>query len=107
MKLLLDECVPTGLRKHLRPHNALTVTIAGWTGIKIGTLIRLAAGAGFEAFITTDRGYEHQQNLATLPLSIVILRAHSNALPDVLRLVPQLLKALAALPASRITIIDY
>ena len=65
MRILLDECVPTQLRRHLRPHNALTVTTAGWKGIKNGTLLALAAQAGFEAFITTDRGYEHQQNVAT------------------------------------------
>jgi hypothetical protein len=72
------------------PHNALTVTAAGWKGIKNGTLLTLAAGAGFEVFITTDRGYEHQQNRATLPLPVVILRARSNVLPDVLPLVPRL-----------------
>jgi hypothetical protein len=97
MKLLLDECVPRNLRRHLRPHNALTVATAGWKGIRNGTLLTLAAGAAFEAFITTDRGYEHQQNLATLPLPVVILLAHSNALPDVLPLVPKLLNTLSAL----------
>ncbi len=106
MKLLLDECVPTGLRRHLRPHNTLTVATAGWKGIKNGTLLILAKGASFDTFITTDRGYEHQQNLATLPLPLVILRARSNALPDVLPLVPQLQKVLAA-PMSGVTIINY
>ena len=106
MKLLLDECVPTQLRRHLRPHNTLTVTTMGWKGIKNGTLLALAAGAGFEAFITTDRGYEHQQNVATLPLPVVIVRAHSNALPDVLPLLPQLLTVLTAIKPGA-TVIDY
>jgi hypothetical protein len=106
MKLLLDECVPTQLRRHLRPHNALTVTAAGWKGIKNGALLTLASGAGFEAFLTTDRGYEHQQNPSTLPLPVIILRARSNALPDVLPLVPQLMSILVGIKPG-LTIIDY
>jgi hypothetical protein len=66
MKLLLDECVPKALRRHLRGHNAITVTKAGWNGIENGTLLRLAAAEGYHAFITTDRGYEFQQNVSKL-----------------------------------------
>ena len=105
MKLLLDECVPTGLRRHLRPHNALTVAIAGWKGIKNGTLMKLAAGAGFEAFITTDRGYGHQQNVPALPLPIIILLGKKNSLPNLLPLLPKLMTVLGALPPG-LTIIS-
>jgi hypothetical protein len=106
MRLLLDECVPKELRRHLQGHNSVTVTAAGWSGIRNGRLLGLGAGAGFQALITTDRGYEHQQNPATLPLPVVILRARSNAMPDVLPLVPQLIKVLTGL-SQGVTIIDY
>src|SRR5687768_15918755 len=106
MKLLLDECVPKGLRRHLRGHNAITVAKAGWNGIENGTLLRLAAADGFQAFITTDRGYEFQQNVSTLTIPVVILLSRSNALPDVLPLLPRLLSALMSLRGG-ITKIDY
>src|SRR3954470_22616749 len=96
MKILLDECVPSGLRRHLRPHNALTVAMAGWKGIKNGTLMTLASGAGFEAFVSTDRGYAHQQNISTLPLPVLILLGKKNDLPHLLPLVPKLIATLAS-----------
>src|SRR3954468_769303 len=97
MRLLLDECVPKQLRRHLKGHNPITVAAAGWAGIKNGRLLKLAAGKAFEAFITTDQGYEFQQNPATLPLSIVIIFSKSNAMPDVLPFVPRLLMSLSNL----------
>ncbi|HEV8605380.1 MAG TPA: DUF5615 family PIN-like protein [Tepidisphaeraceae bacterium] len=97
MKLLLDECVPAPLRRHLRPHNVRTTAQAGWSGIRNSTLLKLAAGEGFQAFITTDRGFEHQQNLSTLPLPVIILIGKSNDVNDLLPLIPKLIQALGSL----------
>ncbi len=54
MRLLLDECVPARLRNALRAHEVSTVVQAGWSGVKNGKLLALAA-AKFEAFITVDK----------------------------------------------------
>ena len=105
MKLLLDECVVTGLRRHLKGHQVVTIAMAGWKGIRNGALLTLAAGAGYQAFITTDRGYQHQQNITTLPLPVLILLGKSNALRDLLPLVPGLLSELSN-PNAGITIIS-
>jgi predicted nuclease of predicted toxin-antitoxin system len=43
MRLLLDECVPARLRQALPSHEVLTVVQAGWSGIKNGRLLALAA----------------------------------------------------------------
>jgi hypothetical protein len=45
-----------------------------------GKLLTLAA-ADFEAFLTVDKNLQYQQNLAILPLAIVVLDACSNELP--------------------------
>ena len=37
-----------------------------------------AAAAGFEAFLTVDRGIEFQQHVAALPLGVVALRAEQR-----------------------------
>ena len=97
MKISLDECVPSILRRHLRGHNIRTTVECGWSGIRNSTLIKLAAADGFQAFITTDRGFEHQQNPASLPLPIIILLGKSNDINDLVMLVPQLTATLASL----------
>jgi hypothetical protein len=50
--------------------------------------------AGAEAFVTTDRNLEHQQNLAAAGLAVVVLVAVTNTLEDLLPLIPALLVAL-------------
>jgi predicted nuclease of predicted toxin-antitoxin system len=96
MRLLLDECVPARLRRALPSHQVSTVVIEGWSGIKNGKLLALAA-AGFDAFVTVDKNLPYQQNTATLPISVLVLDAVSNELPYLLRLIPALEKALGAL----------
>lgn len=64
----------------------------GWAGIKNGRLLALAT-ASFDVLITADRNIEHQQNVATLPLSVLVLVATSNRMEAVEPLVPDILKA--------------
>ena len=97
MKVLLDECLPLDLRFRITGHDVFTVTYMGWAGIKNGRLLLLAAGGGFDALVTTDAGVEYQQNLATLPVAVVILDAASNELPELALLVPQLTARLGSL----------
>ena len=48
--------------------------------------------------LTADKGMEYQQNLATLPVSILIVLARSNRIDDLAVAVPAILAALADLP---------
>ena len=89
MRLLLDESVPAALRHHLPGHSVKTVRDKGWVGMKNGTLLSHAA-AEFDALITVDKNLPYQQNLKTLPLSVVVLDAHSNTLPALLPLIANL-----------------
>ena len=77
MRLLLDECVPARLRRALLSHQVSTVVIEGWSGIKNGKLLALAA-ASFDAFITVDKNLPYQQNMAALPIAVLVLDAVSN-----------------------------
>ena len=96
MRLLLDESVPRRLRRALPAHTVKTAVEMGWSGVKNGALMALAA-AEFDAFITVDRNLPHQQNVATLPIAVVVLIARSNELHLLLPLVPRLEEALATL----------
>jgi predicted nuclease of predicted toxin-antitoxin system len=96
MRLLLDECVPARLRRALPSHQVFTVVQEGWSGIKNGKLLALAA-TGFDAFITVDKNLPYQQNTSALPVAVLVLDTVSNELPYLLPLVPALEAALANL----------
>ena len=76
MRVLLDECLPRGLKKHLRNHEVKTVPEAGWAGKKNGELLRVAAG-DIDVFITIDSNLVHQQKVGVLPFGVVVLAARS------------------------------
>jgi predicted nuclease of predicted toxin-antitoxin system len=96
MRLLLDESVPSRLRRSLTDHSVRTVVESGWSGVKNGKLLALAA-TEFDAFITVDKNLPFQQNLATLPIALVVLDALSNELSALQPLVPALLRELSVL----------
>ena len=96
MRLLLDECVPTRLRRALPGHQVSTVVLEGWSGIKNGKLLALAA-TEFDAFITVDKNLPYQQNTSALPVAVLVLDSISNELPYLLPLVPALEEVLANL----------
>lgn len=104
MRLLLDESMPRRFRRALPAHTVKTAVEMGWSGVKNGALLALAA-AEFEAFITVDRNLPYQQNVAALPIAVVVLVAHSNELQALLPLVPRLEEVLVMLqPRSLVQI---
>ena len=96
MRLLLDECVPARLRRALPSHDVSTVVIEGWSGVKNGALLALAA-QNFDVLVTVDKNLPYQQNPSTLPVAVVLLDAVSNELLHLLPLVPALERALRKL----------
>jgi hypothetical protein len=59
-----------------------------------GALLVSAEAAGFSVLVTGDQNLEHQQNLTERGLGVVVLCAESNALEDLLPLVPAALVAI-------------
>jgi len=88
----------------LTDHSVRTVVEAGWSGIKNGKLLTLAA-AEFDAFITVDKNLSFQQNLEKLPIAVVVLDAVSNELSMLAPLVPALLRELASLKPKTYTLV--
>lgn len=76
----------------------------GWAGIKNGILLALAADA-FDVLITVDKNMQFQQNLATLPIAVIVLDAVSNELHVLVQLLPELECALAALEPKRLAVV--
>lgn len=94
MKILLDECLPRKLRLLLVGHEAITVTQAGWKGLKNGKLLALAQ-EGFEVFITIDQNLASQQNLPNFEIAVIVLESNSNELEQLALLVPKILEILS------------
>jgi hypothetical protein len=93
MRILLDESAPRPLGQLLSGHDVRTVTQMGWTSLGNGDLLRQAAEA-FDALVTADQNIEFQQNLATLPIAVVVLVAPSNRLESLEPLLPAILETL-------------
>ena len=102
MKILLDECVPKGLRLSFAGHECQTVPKAGLAGKKNGELLTLAESAGFDVLVTVDRGLSYQQNLAGRKIALLIVLALSNKMDDILRHVPACLIALRSIKPGQV-----
>ncbi len=52
------------------------------------------AATRFDVFLTMDQNLEYQQNLATLPIAVLVVEAVSNRIETLATLVPDILKEL-------------
>lgn len=102
MKILLDECLPSHLRKHLVGHDCETVPRAGLAGKPNGELLALAERFGWQVLLTMDRGVPYQQNLAGRAISVIVVRSKSNRLADLQPLVPGILEALGFIKKGQV-----
>ena len=100
MRILLDEDLPRRFGAFLVGHEYSTVPRSGWAGIKNGKLLALAA-TRFDVFLTMDQNLEFQQNLATLPIAVLVVKALSNR-----PLVPSILRELNHFPPRALRRVD-
>ncbi len=96
MKLLLDESAPRRLASFFPERFEVhTVQQMGWAGSKNGDLLHLAAARGFDALVTVDRGFEHEQNPESLAVPVVIAIATRSRLEELQPLIPDIVVALS------------
>jgi hypothetical protein len=105
VKVLLDECVDWRLARDIVGHEVKTARQMGWTTIKNGELLALAAGQ-FEVFVTVDRNLSFQQNLVSYPIAVIVLCAKANRLVDLKPLVPKLMAAMESVRPGFVEFID-
>lgn len=103
MKVFLDECIDWRLARSIAEHETKTARQMGWSTIKNGELLALAAEE-FDVFVTVDRNLSFQQNLPAFAIAVVVLRAQSNRLADLQPLVPELL---AQIPTAKPGVVTY
>ena len=105
MKIYLDECVDWSFARAIINHDVISARQMGWTGLKNGALLALVS-AQFDAFVTVDRNLAFQQNIPALTLAVLILKARTNRLADLMTLAPNLAMALDAARPGAVTIVE-
>ena len=101
MKVLLDEFMPRRLIRDLHGHEVTTVPKQGWSGKKNGELLRLAQ-ADFDVFVTLDKSLEHQQNIVTYPICVLVLHAVNSRYETLAPFVSQIRERLSMAKAGAI-----
>ena len=104
MKVLLDECVTRYLKGDFAGSEVFTVEEAGFKGLKNGRLLQ-ATSSQYDVLVTVDQNLEYQQNLKTLTIAIIVLKAKRSTYPMLKPLMPQVLNALEDLKPGEIIII--
>jgi predicted nuclease of predicted toxin-antitoxin system len=102
MKVLLDECLPRRFKNFLSGHECSTVPELGFAGRKNGELLSLAENAGFQVFLSLDRGIEYQRNLNQRTIAVVIIRTKSSRLSELLSHIPDLLRVLGSIEPGQL-----
>jgi predicted nuclease of predicted toxin-antitoxin system len=102
MRLLLDECIDEGLRYHFTGHECQTCRYTGLSGLANGALLAAADQAGFDVLITVDQNMPNQQSLRGRSISLLVVRARTTNLDDLLVLMPELLSALDILGPGQV-----
>jgi len=106
MRVLLDECIDEGLRHHFTGHECQTCRYAGLTGLANGVLLAAADRAGFHVLITVDQNMPNQQSLRGRAISVLVVRARTTNLDDLLVLLPDVLGALEILRPGEVVRVD-
>jgi len=71
-------------------------------GKKNGELLSLAEEAGFQVFITLDQGIEYEQNLMGRRIAIVLVRAKSSRLVDLVPHMAEILEKLGTIEPGQL-----
>src|SRR5687768_1453279 len=105
MKVQLDECVSRYLKRDFTGHEVLTVEDAGFKGLKNGRLLQAASGQ-YDVLVTVDQNLQYQQNLTTVAIAIVVLRAQRSTYPILKPLMPQVLDILVRIKPGEMIIVS-
>jgi hypothetical protein len=102
MRVFVDACVDPRIVEILSDHDASTAFDLGWQNIKDHILLPKVADAGFDVFLTADRGFEFEHNLRRLPICIVIVHTARNKLADYRAIAAELRASIGAAKPGKV-----
>jgi predicted nuclease of predicted toxin-antitoxin system len=91
MRVLIDACLPVQFKKHLPFPGVTTARELGWQNKQNGELLAVAQHQ-FDVLLTMDKRMPSQQFLSQFSIGLLIIRAPSNRLADLLPLVPAIVR---------------
>jgi len=101
---LLDHNMDWRLLRLLPGHEATTARAMGWDEAGDGDLLAVAE-AEFDALLTGDKNFRHQQNLRGRDIALIILVARRNILATMAPLMPQVLALLATVQPGQVYLV--
>lgn len=101
VRVLLDSCIPRQLAKELSGFSVRTAPELGLGDLDDGPLLARIEGL-FDALVTVDKSFPHQQRTGQLSFGIVVLRGRTNRLADLLPLAEALRRALKDLRSGEV-----
>jgi hypothetical protein len=96
MRVLIDENLPRKLAHYVTGHKCRTVVECGWAGRKNGELLALAEPQ-FDVLLTLDKSVPFQQEISSRRIAVLVIRARSNRVEDLLPCIPECLAALESI----------
>lgn len=106
MKILIDENLPRKLKEYLPGHECRTVTECGWAGTRNGELLLLAEPL-FDVLLSLDKNIPYQQQLSSRRIAVLIVRARSNRIQDLLAFIPDCLTTLERIQPGEVIRIGH
>ena len=101
MRIVLDACVPIPLRHEIPGHDVFTARFLGLSELEDSGLLEAIEGK-FDVLVTCDRSIPWQNQFRGRNVAVIILRARTNKLVDLVTVVPALLKALSSVERGEI-----
>ena len=105
MRVLIDACLQVQLKDRLPLAGVRTTREMGWQNKKNGELLALAQHQ-FDVLLTMDKGIPNQQFLSRFSIAILIIRARTNRLADLLPLVPDIVRVLPLVQKGQAVVVS-
>lgn len=101
MRILLDNCIPADLASHIRGHEVKTAVEMSLDALDDGPLLDAISGQ-FDVLLTVDKSLQFQQQLATRPFAVIVLKAKNNRVEQLARLIPELQRILKSIAPGEV-----
>lgn len=101
MKVVLDACVPEPFRHELSGHDVATARFLGINEFEDADLISTIE-ADWDVLVTCDRGIPWQNRFAGRNIAVIVMRAPTNKLQDLVALVPWVLDTLEVIQPGEV-----
>ena len=105
MRILIDACLPVQFKHQISWENVKTTRELGWHKMKNGDLLKIAEKE-FDVLITMDKSIPNQQYLSKYRIGVIILRAKTNRLVDLLPFVSEIINQLSNVEPGVAIVID-